>query len=252
MDKSYSNHHFVFVNGLHRSGTSILYRVLSAQSNFSGFFDTGVPEDEGQHLQSIYKAAKYYGGPGRFGFDKRSYLTELSSLISDENREKLFDEWSQNWDLSKQFLVEKSPPNIIRTRFLQGMYPNASFVTILRDPIAVSFATQKWSKTSLDSLFKHWLVCNQQYQEDSRMLKRSLLFKYEDFTSKPHEVLLQVSEFLDESLELPKEWEVKRGVNQKYLDMWEHYRNSFWTKRKAQKLILKYEDSFNAFGYSLK
>ena len=96
------------------------------------------------------------------------------------------------------------------------------------------------------------LFINQQYQEDSRMLKRSLLFKYEDFTSKPHEVLLQVSEFLDESLELPKEWEVKRGVNQKYLDMWEHYRNSFWTKRKAQKLILKYEDSFNAFGYSLK
>ena len=84
MDKSYSNHHFIFVNGLHRS-TSILYRVLSAQSNFSGFSETGVPEDEGQH-QSVYKAAKYYGGPGRFGFDKRSYLNEFSSLISEKNR----------------------------------------------------------------------------------------------------------------------------------------------------------------------
>ena len=84
--------------------------------------------------------------------------------------QKLFDEWSQNWDLSKKFLVEKSPPNIIRTRFLQA--PNASFVTILRDPIAVSFATQKWSKTSIDSLFKHWLVCNQQYQEDSKDVKK--------------------------------------------------------------------------------
>ena len=238
MDKSYSNHHFVFVNGLHRSGTSILYRVLSTQSNFSGFSDTGVPEDEGQHLQSVYKAAKHYGGPGRFGFDKRSYLTEASSLISDKNREKLFDEWSQNWDLSKQFLVEKSPPNIIRTRFLQAMYPNASFVTILRDPIAVSFATQKWSKSSLDSLFKHWLVCNQQYQEDSSMLKKSLLFKYEDFTSKPHEVLLHVSELLGVSIELPKEWEIKQGVNTKYIKMWERYKNSFWTIRNAQKLIL--------------
>ncbi len=252
MDKSYSNHHFVFVNGLHRSGTSILYRVLSAQSNFSGFSGTGVPEDEGQHLQTVYKAAKYYGGPGRFGFDKRSYLNEFSSLISDKNRQKLFDEWSQNWDLSKQFLVEKSPPNIIRTRFLQAMYPNASFVTILRNPIAVSFATQKWSKTSLDSLFNHWLVCNQQYQEDSKMLQKSLLFKYEDFTSKPHEVLLQVSELLDVSLELQKEWEVKQGVNLKYMDIWKHYKNSLWTRRKAQKLILKYEDSFNTFGYSLK
>ena len=252
MDKSYSNHHFVFVNGLHRSGTSILYRVLSTQSNFSGFSDTGVPEDEGQHLQSVYKAAKHYGGPGRFGFDKHSYLTEASSLISDKNREKLFDEWSQNWDLSKQFLVEKSPPNIIRTRFLQAMYPNASFVTILRDPIAVSFATQKWSKTSLDSLFKHWIICNQQYQEDSRMLKQSLLFKYEDFTSSPDKVISQVSELLGTPLELPQEWEVKQGVNHKYIDMWERYKGSFWTRKKAQKLILKYEDSFNSFGYSLK
>ena len=252
MDKSYSNHHFVFVNGLHRSGTSILYRVLSAQSNFSGFSGTGVPEDEGQHLQTVYKAAKYYGGPGRFGFDKRSYLNEFSSLISDKNRQKLFDEWSQNWDLSKQFLVEKSPPNIIRTRFLQAMYPNASFVTILRNPIAVSFATQKWSKTSLDSLFKHWLVCNQQYKDDSRMLQKSLLFKYEDFTSKPYEVLIQISELLGESLELQKELEVKQGVNRKYMEIWKYYKNSFWTRRKAQKLILKYEDSFNTFGYSLR
>ena len=148
--------------------------------------------------------------------------------------------------------MEKSPPNIIRTRFLQAMYPNASFVTILRDPIAVSFATQKWSKTSLDSLFKHWLFCNQQYINDSKSLKKSLLFKYEDFTSRPDEVLLQLSDFLGESIELPKEWQLKQGVNQKYLDMWNRYRNSFWTKRKAQKLIFKYEDSFNDFGYSLK
>ena len=64
--------------------------------------------------------------------------------------------------------------------------------------------------------------------------------------------MLQVSELLDESLELQKEWKVKRGVNLKYMDIWKHYKNSLWTRRKAQKLILKYEDSFNTFGYSLK
>ena len=64
--------------------------------------------------------------------------------------------------------------------------------------------------------------------------------------------MLQISDFLGESIVLPKEWQVKQGVNQKYLEMWNRYRNSFWTKRKAQKLILKYENSFNDFGYSLK
>ena len=120
MDKSHSNHHFIFVNGLHRSGTSP-YRVLSAQSNFSGFSETGVPEDEGQHLQSVYKAAKYYGGPGRFGFDKRSYLTN-SSLIYQKNRCKLFDEWSQNWDLVKVF-VENQLQTSFEQAFLQGTAP---------------------------------------------------------------------------------------------------------------------------------
>ena len=76
------------------------------------------------------------------------------------------------------------------------------------------FATQKWSKT-FRFLFKHWLVCNRQYQEDSRMLKNPT-FKYEDFTSKPHEVLLQVSELLAFP-RVTKEWEVKQGVNQ---NMW--------------------------------
>jgi hypothetical protein len=252
MDKTHKNHHFVFTNGLHRSGTSILYRVLSSQEGFSGFSNTGVPEDEGQHLQSVYKAAKHYGGPGRFGFDKHSFLTEKSDLISDKNRSNLFLDWSKNWDLSKHYLVEKSPPNIIRTRFLQAMYPNSSFITIFRDPIAVSFATQKWSKTTLDSLFKHWLICNQQFQQDSKLLKNSLLLKYEEFTSKPEEVLSNISELLGVNLSLPSEWKIKQGVNDKYYKMWNSYKTSFWTKRKARKLIEKYETSFNLYGYSLK
>lgn len=251
MNKEYLNYHFVFVNGLHRSGTSILYRILSAQQGFSGFSNTGVPEDEGQHLQSVYKPAKHYGGPGKFGFDNQSFLTEVSDLISDKNREKLFVDWANHWNLSNKFLVEKSPPNIVRTRFLQEMFVNSSFVTILRNPIAVSFATQKWSKTSLDSLFKHWLICNENYLEDAQFLKNSLSFKYEEFTSNPDKVLLKISDLLDAKLNLPNEWEIKQGANEKYFEMWEKYKNSFWTKRKANKLIKKYEDAFNKFGYSL-
>ena len=56
-----------------------------------------------------------------------------------------------NTDTGKEFLLEKSPPNIIRTRFLQAMFPNSYFINIKRHPIATSLATKKWSKTSLDS-----------------------------------------------------------------------------------------------------
>ena len=61
-------HRFVFLAGLHRSGTTLLARLLAAHPEVSGFSGTGVPADEGQHLQTVYPAAKVYGGPGRFGF----------------------------------------------------------------------------------------------------------------------------------------------------------------------------------------
>ena len=59
-------HLLVFVGGLHRSGTTPLARALSAHPDISGFSNTGVPEDEGQHLQDVYPPAYVLGGPGRF------------------------------------------------------------------------------------------------------------------------------------------------------------------------------------------
>jgi hypothetical protein len=78
------------------------------------------------------------------------------------------------------------------------------------------------------------------------------LLKYEEFTSKPEEVLSNISELLGVNLSLPSEWKIKQGVNDKYYKMWNSYKTSFWTKRKARKLIEKYETSFNLYGYSLK
>ena len=73
---------FVFIGGLHRSGTSILHRLLCEHPDTSGFEDTGVPEDEGQHLQSVFEPAYIHGGPGEFAFHAEAHLTEKSSLVS--------------------------------------------------------------------------------------------------------------------------------------------------------------------------
>ena len=57
---------FVFVGGLHRSGTTPLARVLGAHPEISGLSGTGVSEDEGQHLQDVYPRIRAHGGMGRF------------------------------------------------------------------------------------------------------------------------------------------------------------------------------------------
>ena len=44
---------YVFVCGLHRSGTSLITRSLMDHPEVSGFRDTGAIEDEGQFLQTV-------------------------------------------------------------------------------------------------------------------------------------------------------------------------------------------------------
>jgi len=66
----------LFIGGLHKSGTSILHRILRSHSDVSGFSDTGFPQDEGHLIQSVYPPAWAYGGPGRFAFNPESRLIE--------------------------------------------------------------------------------------------------------------------------------------------------------------------------------
>jgi len=245
-------HKFVFICGLHRSGTSIFHRCISDHPQISGFSETGVPEDEGQHLQDVYKTAKYYSGPGTFGFDKRSHLDETSDLAIKGNSERLFTSWSKYWNLSKPILVEKSPPNLVRSRFLQELFPNSYFLIVLRHPVAVSYATKKWSKTSVNSLIRHWLVCHEKFMNDKGFLKKCLMVKYEDFTEDPRTTLNSVCSFLDIE-NFKSDREIRSDVNQKYLLRWKQLEDAgFYSKAYKKYLIAKYENRVREFGYSLK
>ena len=241
---------FIFISGLHRSGTSLFYKILNEQENFSGLTNTNEIEDEGQFVQSVYLPAYKFGGVGKFGFNEESQLNETSILINEKNRQKLFKEWSRFWNTEKKYLVEKSPPNIIRTRFLQEMFPNSYFINITRHPIATSLATKKWSKTSLDSLIDHWIVCHKIYKKDKKNLIRSINFKYEDLIDNPEKILKTISNFLKIKI-INSDIEIRKGINQKYFKMWEKKKNSFFSKNKIKKIIVKYENEVNNFGYSL-
>ena len=242
-------HKFIFICGLHRSGTSLLYKILKNQKTISGFKNTTAIEDEGQHLQSVFNAANKHGGPGKFGFDKDSFLNEKSEIIKKENKYKLFSEWSKYWDLSKEYLIEKSPPNLVRTLFLQAMFPNSYFITIYRHPAATSLATKKWSKTSHYSLIKHWLVCHNQYLEDKKTLTNSLDINYEDLTDNPKETLKIIGHFLNTQIIL-SENTIKKDVNDKYLSLWKKNKRSILYKFNIKKAEKEFEVSINKFGYS--
>lgn len=191
------DHQLVFVGGLHRSGTSLLHRLLSSHPDVSGFHDTGVEEDEGQHLQSVFPTARAHGGPGRFAFDPASHLTESSPLVTDANRQRLWQQWSAHWRMEAGVLVEKSPPNLVRMRFLQAMFPDAAFVMMTRHPVAVALATRKWARRSwLGRLVAHNLRAYEIMRADLPHVRSAMVVRYEDLLTDPRDVLDEVCSFV--------------------------------------------------------
>jgi sulfotransferase family protein len=243
-------HKFVFVCGLHRSGTSMLADVLRSHPLISGFHHTAAPKDEGQHLQSVFPPARVYGGPGKFGFASNAHLTETSALATVEKAEKLFLEWSRYWDLSKPLLLEKSPPNLLRTRFLQAVFPPSYFVVIMRHPIAVAYATQKWSRSSIESLVQHWMICHNIFEQDRIHLKNVLVLKYEDLVANPTQTVASVCRFLEApyDLRIP---DVDHQINQRYLRMWYELRRTPGAKKVVSRIEGLYGKGILSYGYHL-
>ncbi len=185
-----TGHTLVFLGGLHRSGTTLVASLIAAHDDASGFSRTGVPQDEGQHLQDLYPTARAFGGPGRFALAPDAHMTEESPLVNPANAARLFSQWAGHWDLTRRVLVEKSPPNLIRSRFLQALFEEARFVMVLRHPVAVALSTQRWtSELSLEDLLEHWCAAWETFEEDRPHLARVSFVRYEDLVHEPRATL---------------------------------------------------------------
>jgi hypothetical protein len=238
---------FLLLGGLHRSGTSVLHRLLRAHPDTSGFANTGVWEDEGQHLQSVFPNAHQFGGPGRFAFDPGAHLTETSPLVSPVNRDRLLRQWGAYYDLAKPVLLEKSPPNLIRARFFQALLPDTRFAFLVRHPIAVAYATQKWTRTSVAELLLHWCLAHRLMLGDLCELDDALVLRYEDLVAAPEPSLDAVFRLAE--LTPIRASERIENYNPRYFATWEQQRST-WNDGEAALTELA-APTMAAFGYRL-
>src|SRR4030095_15300480 len=143
-------------------------------------------------------------------------LRETSVLLTRGNVIKLRECWQPFWDTSKTIYIEKTPSNLLRTRFLQAAFPNTYFIVIRRHPVPVSIAIQKWkvNVTSLHSLFEHWLHCHELFEEDKRYLKQVYELTYEDYIQRPDKCHQEIAAFIGTRVPEPPKEDTFRTVAQ--------------------------------------
>jgi hypothetical protein len=213
----------VFVGGLHRSGTTLLAELLGGHPEVSSLSGTGEWHDEGQFLQDVYATAHECGGPGKFAFSERAHLTEADVRDAAAERSRLLASWSPYWDASSACWVEKSPPNLLRFRYLQATFPTAAFVAIVRHPVAVAYATAGWAGSSTTRLIEHWLHAHETFERDRAHIARLVCVRYEDLVNDTPGTLGTIEDAIGVDRFVPP-LDVKRDTNARYLRRWRHAR----------------------------
>ena len=161
-------------------------------------------------------------------------------------------------DCRKPVLLEKSPPNSAKTRWLQKHFENAHFVGIVRNPYAVSEGiTRKADPKHLINSWPiemsayQWMRSNQILQQDAEYLKRFMWIKYEDLAEDTVGALNKITEFVGvegfDNFEAGRHWSIHERN--------EHVRNmnaesiKRLTPEQIETITRVAGEMINAFGY---
>lgn len=141
-------------------------------------------------------------------------------------------------------------------RFLQRLFPRSRFVVLLRHPLAVGYATQKWTETPIRELLEHTLIAYEVALRDSAVLGGTSpgcvhFVRYEDLASAPQREIDRICAFLGLPA-MPVTQKVRADANGRYLEMWSAERKSIVRRLLRRPLPLDLESRSRRFGYSLE
>lgn len=158
------------------SGSTLLWKLLSTSANVSAL------PDEGQFLPEVSDVMR--AKP----WDREHALPwpEIKRV------------WESYWDHNKPLLLEKSPPNLIRTRDIQAHFQPVKFVIMVRNPYAQAEGLMRRNGWKARFSAHFAMRCLRAQLENSRELDNALVLTYESLVADPVDACARVSAFIPE------------------------------------------------------
>ena len=183
------NKKWVFIISCTNSGSTVLHELLAAHPDIASM------RFEGQHYQDQLPLPTEDDAQRLWALTPKYRLDENSKANIDVNRIKR--QWSHFMNYpTRGFYLEKSPPNAVRTRWLQKHFPQAYFIALVRNGYAVAEGIARRTGVGLEAAARQWNTCLDVMLDDFTHLERKILIRYEDLIESPDAVIARVLTFL--------------------------------------------------------
>ena len=196
----------IFVGGAGRSGTTLLRVILDSHSHIACGPELKVIPSIAMlwaEFQTTYAPYLAQSKIGETDID-RAFRVFIASLIASLRRES-----------GKPRIAEKTPNNVFFFRHLHRMFPNASYVHMVRDgrDVVASLLTMDWKGPDGQPLeytkdarlgARYWansIVAARQFAHATKGRSRYCELRYENLIAAPEPCLRALFDFLGESWE---------------------------------------------------
>lgn len=156
---------YIFILSTPFSGSTILWQLIGSSPHVSSL------PIEGQHIEPVRPIMR-----GRHW--DATYEMPWTQIRA---------EWEKVWDTNKAFLLEKSPPNLLRAPAIEQHFDPSYFVAMIRNPYAFCEGVSRRQDNPMDVVgaAEFWIQCARAQARNRDELERILFFTYEEFAEDP-------------------------------------------------------------------
>lgn len=187
------NNYWLFVLGLNNSGTTLVVDLLKSHPAVRWL------PNEGQYLTDALPLPRTYSVPRNF--TQRLDIFHWTEESDPAPALRIKYDWAVHYQHRPGILMEKSPPNTLRSRWLQQNFRPSRFLAIIRHPYAVCEGIRRREGNTIEEAALHWVRSHDCLLDDMQRLEHCLCVSYEDLCVHPEAYLQKLERFL--GLEIP-------------------------------------------------